>query len=197
MFTTVPVVGRSLPDNWRLCSRMCTFSDRPSGSATSPSGGIRRVSNPNGRPGGAAPVPHVTKQHRNRATASPEPGIHTRHATRTLISVPSVVLWGRRERNSAGSSIAFRPFSPCRQPSARSPLFRGSNTTPNQPRSPATSSRSGGYAVTNVRADTPTNDKPVEVAVPDNDWWSWAMMATIFAVSTAAVWLPVILGTAA
>jgi hypothetical protein len=30
----------------------------------------------------------------------------------------------------------------------------------------------------------------------DNDWWAWAIIATIFTISTAAVWTPVILGAA-
>jgi len=52
--------------------------------------------------------------------------------------------------------------------------------------------------VANVRrADTRRKAKAVAVAAPDNDWWSWATIATIFAVSTAAVWLPVILGAGA
>jgi hypothetical protein len=28
----------------------------------------------------------------------------------------------------------------------------------------------------------------------DNDWWSWALIAAIFAISAAAVWGPVIAG---
>ena len=28
----------------------------------------------------------------------------------------------------------------------------------------------------------------------DNDWWSWALIAVIFAISAAAVWGPVIAG---
>jgi hypothetical protein len=28
----------------------------------------------------------------------------------------------------------------------------------------------------------------------DNDWWSWAIIALIFAISAAAVWGPVIAG---
>ena len=44
------------------------------------------------------------------------------------------------------------------------------------------------------RADTRRKGKAVAVAAPaENDWWSWAMIATIFTVSTAAVWLPVIM----
>ena len=37
---------------------------------------------------------------------------------------------------------------------------------------------------------------PPAVTVPqpaDDDWWAWAVIATIFTISTAAVWTPVIL----
>ena len=45
------------------------------------------------------------------------------------------------------------------------------------------------------RAGSRRKGKTVAVAAPaENDWWSWVTIATIFAVSTAAVWLPVIIG---
>jgi hypothetical protein len=48
------------------------------------------------------------------------------------------------------------------------------------------------------RADTRKKRKAVAVvAAPDNDWWSWATIGTVSAVSTSAVWLPVIIGVGA
>jgi hypothetical protein len=51
-------------------------------------------------------------------------------------------------------------------------------------------------AVANVRQVDPR--KNAEVATPaqsaDNDWWSWTLIAVIFAISAAAFWGPVIVG---
>ena len=48
-----------------------------------------------------------------------------------------------------------------------------------------------------VKANT---NKPLSTnqvaASPDNDWWTWVIIGAIFAVSTLAVWAPVILGGA-
>jgi hypothetical protein len=51
-------------------------------------------------------------------------------------------------------------------------------------------------AVANVRrVDARKNAKVATAAQSaDNDWWSWAIIAVIFAISAAAVWGPVIVG---
>jgi hypothetical protein len=53
-------------------------------------------------------------------------------------------------------------------------------------------------AVANVRrADARENAKVATAAQSaDNDRWSWVIIAVIFAISAAAVWGPVILGSA-
>jgi len=45
----------------------------------------------------------------------------------------------------------------------------------------------------NARRVKVTN-KPPAPHRQDNDWWSWAIIAVIFAISAAAVWGPVIAG---
>jgi len=48
-----------------------------------------------------------------------------------------------------------------------------------------------------VKADTnqpPATNSPA--VTPDDDWWSWAIIAVIFAISATAIWAPVILGNA-
>jgi hypothetical protein len=49
-------------------------------------------------------------------------------------------------------------------------------------------------AVANVRrADARKNAKVATAAQStDNDWWSWVIIAAIFAISAAVVWGPVI-----
>jgi hypothetical protein len=51
-------------------------------------------------------------------------------------------------------------------------------------------------AVANVRrVDARKKAKAATPAEPaDNDWWSWALIAVIIAISAAAVWGPVIAG---
>jgi hypothetical protein len=51
-------------------------------------------------------------------------------------------------------------------------------------------------ALANVRrVDARKNDRVATVAQsPDNDWWSWTLIAVIFAISAAVVWGPVIAG---
>ena len=45
------------------------------------------------------------------------------------------------------------------------------------------------------RADARKNTKVATAAQStDNDWWSWVIIAVIFAISAAAVWGPVIAG---
>jgi hypothetical protein len=46
--------------------------------------------------------------------------------------------------------------------------------------------------VVNTEQSTPAKGAKAVSTQPDNDWWQWAMIAAIFALSTAAVWLPVI-----
>jgi hypothetical protein len=50
--------------------------------------------------------------------------------------------------------------------------------------------------VANVRrVDARKNAKVATAAESaDNDWWSWALIAVIFAISAAAIWGPVIAG---
>ena len=43
-------------------------------------------------------------------------------------------------------------------------------------------------------AKTNTSKRPAHQPVSaDNDWWSWVLIAVIFAIASAAVWGPVIL----
>ena len=45
------------------------------------------------------------------------------------------------------------------------------------------------------RVDARKNAKVTTAAQSaDNDWWSWALIAVIFAISAAVVWGPVIAG---
>ena len=45
------------------------------------------------------------------------------------------------------------------------------------------------------RVDARKDAKVAAVAQSaDNDWWSWALIAVIFAISAAVVWGPVIAG---
>ena len=44
------------------------------------------------------------------------------------------------------------------------------------------------------RVDARKNAKVAVAQSTDNDWWSWVLIAVIFAISAAAVWGPVILG---
>jgi len=51
------------------------------------------------------------------------------------------------------------------------------------------------FPVANVRRVDRKSPKVATVAQSaDNDWWSWAIIAVIFAISAAAVWGPVIAG---
>jgi len=46
-----------------------------------------------------------------------------------------------------------------------------------------------------VKASARENAKlPTVAQSADNDWWSWVIIAVIFAISAAAVWGPVIVG---
>jgi hypothetical protein len=46
-----------------------------------------------------------------------------------------------------------------------------------------------------VKANASKQPAPQPVAQStDNDWWSWVLIAVIFAVSAAVVWGPVIAG---
>jgi len=51
-------------------------------------------------------------------------------------------------------------------------------------------------AMANVRRANARKDAKVATVAQsaDNDWWSWALIAVIFAISAAAVWGPVIAG---
>jgi hypothetical protein len=51
-------------------------------------------------------------------------------------------------------------------------------------------------AVANIRRVDARKDAKVAAVAQsaDNDWWSWALIAVIFAISAAAVWGPVIAG---
>jgi hypothetical protein len=52
-------------------------------------------------------------------------------------------------------------------------------------------------AVAKLRRAARKDPAAVTVTQPaDNDWWAGAIIATIFTISTAAVWTPVILGAA-
>jgi len=46
--------------------------------------------------------------------------------------------------------------------------------------------------VVNTERSAPAKGAKAVSTQPDNGWWQWAMIAAIFALSTTAVWLPVI-----
>ena len=48
----------------------------------------------------------------------------------------------------------------------------------------------------NARRAKPGTTQASASKAADNDWWSWVVIAVIFAITTAAVWLPVIVQVA-